>query len=109
MPDSTTEYMQQCTQFERQTAHVGDYIQYNLATPSRPAWPRCTCPVNVDAENGLTEYEGTEVPEFCWHIEQALDQRCVWHEHYGVAQTEEQHRNYVCPACGASTANVKIG
>ncbi len=108
MPDSIAEYMQQCTQFGRQTAHVGDYIQYNLATPSRPAWPRCTCPVNVTAENGWTEYEETEVPEFCEHIERALRDRCVWLELYGAVQTEEQRRNHVCPLCGASTINVKL-
>ena len=109
MPESIMEYMQQCTDFERQTAHVGGYIQYNLATPSRPAWPRCTCQDDDDAVNIWTEYEGTRVPDFCNHIDVALDKRCVWHEIYGVAQDNEQRRNYICPACGASTINVRTG
>jgi hypothetical protein len=99
-------YIQQCTDFERSTAHVDGYIQYNLATPSRMAWPRCSCPANANNEDGITTFMDAEVPEFCSHIKQALDERCVWREDHGVKQESEQRRNYVCPACGNSTVNV---
>lgn len=100
------EFVQQCSDFDRQTAHVGDYVQYNLGTPSRTAWPRCTCLANIYGRNGWTEFMGHRVPEFCKHIKQALKERCIWREDIGIPQTDHERANQICPVCGRSTRNV---
>lgn len=103
MPELLPVPMQQCERLEETAAQVGKYTvsraPINMGDPED--W-ECTCP-SFKYQRGLDDNG------YCKHIRKYMEERCTWHQMFGVAQTEEQQKAEVCPECGGPTVWRSVG
>lgn len=71
-------------------------------------YPGCSCPAYTYAKRTV-QFGSLWMPEVCKHIRRAQTGVCGWHEQYGETQTPDEQRARICPRCGGSTVNVRVG
>lgn len=102
MGDLTVVIMAQCKSCSETTANVNGYEQTGLG--SELTWPRCTCPA-YKFSKATINFGGRLVKPACKHINQAMREKCGWHQLTGVSQIEEG----ICPECGGETEYIRVG
>ena len=95
MPDFTIEIMQQCTN------NTGNkIINGHSCTVYSNGYSECDC--------DDFQFRRKAKHEDCKHLKELKNSLCFWHEMWGKAQTEQQKKEHICPACGSKTISVRV-